>query len=667
MAIEIENPEAKVDDWFIPRWVKLALTFFAFNIGTIFILSILSTQEALFGLSTEFIVAAAFGLVILLVTITVAFWFFPDHPLTLFLYWLMRFLRELICIFALLGIVTLLTIRIPLLSIRGGLPLINFILLFLIGLFVQPVKSDHFPLAWMQTFSTFWQKSLNKINTISTSKLSIVIALLPILIICAIIYFGLDARLADYGPYSFWNDETGYWVWIRSFSQVGFDVGYNAPNELIAQARFNHYGEGSPLYIYMYGAIAQVTGWFPSLPILINFVLLGFAILLFIRATKLDPVQMIFAGLVIVLTWPILFYLPMTTPETLHQAIGFILAIIFFKLLTHREEMSWWAKILFIFVVYLATLIRLSWGLLLVPVIFYSLSGSLFRRIFWSFLPGLGLFISAIMVTNYLVPPTNNSIFLNIKGSLLEGPQTLIQYIAFQFRLMFKFRQLNPNIAVMFQMMVILGWSMIRVARLIKARHSLAAILQSQSTFNIYNVASLAAAGLLFYIQEGFYRTFTPSLLIIYLLQVTKRDYRFLVTLLTINLVFFHSYMTFYARVGDPAIIRADFTTPFPERAQLQSEIERWVTFDDTADPWCNTLLIPLHYYDYRLTVIPPGIGISYIYDMDTFQTPVKSKYLLLDQETHEELASRLNATLLTSLSIGDLYYNRDSGCELKQ
>lgn len=668
MAIEIQNIEAEVNDWFVPRWVKIALTFFACSIGAIFIFSILSTQEALFGLSTQLIVVVSLGLTILFGAIAGAFWFFPDHPLILFIYWLIRFLRELICVVALLGIVILLTIRVPLFSARGGIPLIILSFLFLMGLFVQPVRLDHFPLSWLKSLFTFLEKLIHKTNSIPAWIPSVAVALLPAVIICSVIYIGLDASLSDYGPYSFWNDETGYWLWIRSFSHVGFNAGYNAPNELIARATFNHYGEGSPFYIYIYGAMGRLIGWFPALPILINFVFLALAILLFIHFTKLKPVQILFIGLIIILTWPVLLYLPMTTHETLNQAIGFILAIVFFRLLAHREQVSLLARVSFVFLIYLAALIRLSWGLLLIPVVFYSLNGSVFRRVLLSILLGLGLFVSAIMVTNYLVPPTNNSILLNLRDSLVHGPQLFIKYIVFQFSQMFKFRQLNPNIAVMFQIVIILGWSMIRLAGLIRSKLSIASILQSQSVFDIYNVASLAAAGLLFYIQEGFYRTFTPSLLIIYLLQTARKDYRFVITLLAINLVFFHSYMTYYARVGDAAIIRSDFTTEFPESAQLQSQIDNWVAFDLAAqNPWCNTLLIPLHYYDFRLTVIPPGIGISYIQDADSIKMPLKSKYLLFDPDTYEALSDRLNIRLLESLSIGDLYYNLDSGCESNQ
>lgn len=667
MVIDRQNIAAGTDDWLIPLWVKAAVTFFAFSGVAIFVLSLLSEQKTLFGLPAGVITSAALGLVLFSIPIVIAFWSFPQSALVLFLYWLIRFFREQICILALLGIVYLMAVRAAPFSVRGGIPTLNLILLFVMALFVQPLGPDRFPLPWLKRFFTLFEKLIGRINSVPTWVLSAVVVFLPIALVCATIYFGLHASLQDYGPYSSWEDETAYWLRLRSFSQVGLNVGYNSPNELIAPAAFNRYGEGSPLYIYFYGSIARLTGWSSYLPILINFVILALAIFLFIYFAKLEPPQIIFTGLIAVLTWPILAYLPMTTHETLNQAIGFILAIVFLKLLTTREQVSLPARISFVALVYVAALIRLSWGLLLIPVLFYALDGKVFRRTFFAVLFGLGLYVSAASITNYLVPPINNSIFLTLQDSLMRGPQVFVERIADQFSQMFRSGKLNANIAVMFQIVIVLGWSTIRLARLIKSRLSLASILQSRTVFDIYNMVTLALTGLVFYLQSGFSRTFAPSLLIVYLLQAARKDYKFLGTLLALNLAFFYSYMG--ADAGASRIIRADFTTEFPQRASLQSKFEKWIVFDSTAEnPWCNTLLIPLDYYDHRLTVVPPGIGISFIAgDYWAIKTPVKSKYLLFDQETYEQLGDDLNVKLLESSSIGDLYYNLDSGCEFNQ
>lgn len=663
MMINRQNMEAGSDDWLIPLWIKAVVTFFVCSGGSIFVLSLGSEQKTLFGLPAGWVIRASLGFVLLSLPIVIALWSSPRNALVMFLYWCLRFFREQICILALLGMVYLLTIHAAPFSWRGGLPAINLILLLLLALFTPPVGSNKLPFPWGERWVAFLEKSIQRIRSVPAWLWSVVVVFLPIAIVCTQIYVGLHATLSDYRPYSSWEDETAYWLRVRSFSQVGLNAGYNSPNELAAPAAFSRYGEGSPLYIYLYGSIARLTGWTPQLPILINFVILALAIGLFIYSTKLDPPQIVFTGLVVVLTWPILLYLPITSHETLNQAISFILAVVFFKLLTRREQVSLPAKISFIALVYLATLVRLSWGLLLVPVLFYSLNGKVFQRLVFAVLLGLGLYLSAMLITNYLVPPLNNSIFLTMKGSLTRGPQIFIEHIADQLSQMFRSGKLNANIAVLFQIAVIIGWSAIGLVRSIRSRLATESVLQSWAVFDLYNMGTLVLAGFVFYLQSGFARTFAPAILLVNLLQAARKDYKFLATLLALNLLFFYSYW------GTNPIPRADFTTKFPQHAALQSRLEKWIVFDPTTkNPWCNTLLIPLEYYDRRLTLVPPGIGISFIAgDYWSIKTPIKSKYLLFDRATYDQLADHLHVKLLESSSIGDLYYNLDSGCEFVQ
>jgi hypothetical protein len=672
IVMDEQNTEAGTNNWLIPLWVKAAVTFFAFSAGGIFILSLFSEQKTLFGLSAGLITAISLGLVLFFIPIVIAFWFFPHSAPVLFLYWLIWFFRVQICIFALLGVVYLITVRAGPFSLRGGIPAISLFLILVMTLFIQPLGSERYPLPWLERFFTLLKKFANRIYSVPTWILSTLAAFLPILIVCAIIYLGLDASLSDYRPYSAWNDETAYWLQIRSISHVGFNVGYSVPNEFVAPAAFNRYALGTPFYIYIYGSIARLTGWSPQLPILINFVILALAIFLFAYFTKLDSLQIVFTGLTAIVTWPILMYLPMTTHEPLNQAIGFMIAAVFFVLLTDRERVQPLTRVSFVLFVYLATLIRLSWGLLLIPVVFYSLNGKIFRRVFFAMLLGLGLYISATLITNYLVPPGINSIFLTLKDSLVHGPQILAKRIFDQFAQMFRYGTFNANIAIMFQIAIILGWNIIRLARMIKSKLSIASILESRTVFDIYNMGTLAFAGLTFYLQSGFHRTFAPPILLVCLLQAAKKDYKFLATLLVLNIALFFAYMG--PGTGASRVMKDDFGAEFAESAALQATFEKWIVYDPTAqNPWCNTLLVPVSYYDRRLTVTPPGLGISYFSDdpsiiqSGTIKTPPKSKYLFFDKITYASLAADLNVKLLESSPLGDLYYNLDSGCNINQ
>jgi len=198
----------------------------------------------------------------------------------------------------------------------------------------------------------------------------------------------------------------------------------------------------------------------------------------------------------------------------------------------------------------------------------------------------------------------------------------------------------------------------------VRSGRSIEAVLKDPSAFEFYLSTSLMVAGLLFYLQEGFYRVFAPALLMICLMQVARKDYKRLAALLTVNIVFFSAYMNYYGNIGNYRLVESDYPRTITEDLQLQARIEQNVVYDPQANnPWCNTLLIPLKYYDSRLMMIPPGVGISYILSPETFRLPIKSRYALLDSANYEKYGNGANLELLSSLPIGDLYLNRDVDC----
>jgi hypothetical protein len=657
--MKTENP---TDDWTIPLWLKYMWT--VFSLGSLMVLiRSLSASKGIFQLSTAILVKASLVLFVFSGILQIVFWVFPNGRIARLIYFLLRLFRIPICLFSLLGIVYIIVIRAPLFSLRGAGSVIVLVSLIFLTILLKPIVPSQLPYSSIQRLFEKIAAGKTKINAVPRWILCIVVSVLPVLIACCFVYFGLHSNFSIYRPYSSWNDETGYWLWNRSFSQVGLNVGYNAPNEMIPRAGFNHYGEDSPLYVYFYGIIAKFVGWSPALPLFINFVILSIAIFSFTYFTRFDSLQIIMAGLVAVITWPIPLYLLMTSHETINQAIGFGISGIFLILLTHKNRVNWVARVSFVVFIYFATLLRLSWGLMLIPVIFYILDGKLLRRGLGSILLGFGLFISAVLITGYLVPPVNNSIFLNVRNSVTHGPQILLIYMWGQLGAIFGSGLNNPNLAIVFQMLVIIGWNLVRLARQIRLRVSIEAILMSLIVFDLYNMIMLLLAGLMFYLNWAFFRTLTPSVLVISLLKVAKKDFKFVSAILLINLVFFSSYMS----SQNLQIIKSDFTQGYANMKFVQATIEKDIIYDPLAiNPWCNTLLIPVNYYDYRLIVIPPGIGISYILDTQAIQIPIKSRYLLLDRDTYKALSSALRVELLDSLPIGDLYLNLDAKCDVR-
>jgi hypothetical protein len=234
---------------------------------------------------------------------------------------------------------------------------------------------------------------------------------------------------------------------------------------------------------------------------------------------------------------------------------------------------------------------------------------------------------------------------------------------------MFRFQEFTPNMAVILQMGLIGVWSSRRVRDLVKANHSLTSIMGNDAIFEFYTVSSLLIAGFTFYIQMGFYRTFTPAILMIFLLMIARRDYRHLVTLLTINILFVNSYMFFYARIGDFEIVRSDYSTAAPALSEIGAQIDEFVAYDPKAkNPWCNTVLIPLNFYDWRIMMFPPGFGVSYIpKKIETLQFPIRSRYAFLDDPAYEALKDGTILIRLASTQLGTLYLNEETDCSKTQ
>lgn len=655
--------EPIVDDGNIPLWLKLVITGFVPGISVTIGWMLVSERAALFGLSAKLVLIALVLFLALSLCLAVCFWYFPQSQFSQLAYLVLRASRDLFSVLALFGMVYLVMMRTVLFSPRGSALYGVLTVLFIAGWRLKPLTRGRVSHLVNSGYLARLKKQLAG-GSIPTWTICAVLALLPAMIVCATIYFVLHSSLANYGPYSFWNDEISYWVWLRSFRYVGFHVGYNAPNELLSAFEFSRYGEASPFYLYIYGILARLVAWFPAVPVVINFILLTLSIYLYLYFMKFDIGQVLFSGLAILFTWPVLLYLPLTTHETLNQVIGIISAAVFIRLLREREHVRGGKWGLMLLIIYVATLIRLSWGLLFIPVVFYGLEGNHRKRLTLAVLIGGALYMSVFVLMSYLLPMVNNSIFGTIRGGLINSLLVIPGKIIANLTPMFMIKDLNPNIAVMFQMVIVIGWSLQLVWVMFRSGAKCDLIASDGGLLDLYIVGSLLGAGLIFYLPAAFYRTFAPVMLLVYLLLVHRREYGRLVPLLLVNALMFSSYLTYFKGIGDYRIIEMDYTTPQPWNEETEAAVAKLIVYDPNAkNPWCNTLLIPLDYYDARLMLVPPGIGVSYIFNPDTYQTPIKSRYALLDQVSYEKFGMRSNLEMLESLPVGTLYLNKDVDC----
>jgi hypothetical protein len=658
----------------IPWWFRLIIIMFFIGVCGLSFLAIFMPPRSYFGFSHEFIVVTLFSGLLLLAPLVVGLSFFPGRSFARISYWLFYKFRWLLFFFSLYGFIEY-ALRLPLIyfvysqphlntqvifSIRGLVPLLLLSVLFWSILVAKPFQNP-FTNSQQEKFSKIKENISKKITSIDSRWTGMLAASITPVIVLAVIYGVWGAKLSDYLPI-FWNDATGYWLWARQFSHHGFNSGYNFANELMPAASFNRFGEGSPVYVYLYGMIGRIVGWTPQLPILINFGLITASVYIFSRARQFDSSQNLVLFTILLVSWPVLLFLPTTSHETLNQAIAIGMAGIFLSL--QAENVGNGKKILFALFVFFAGLVRLSWVILFFPLLFFYFQGSLFRKVLLSVLIGGTLSIAIVLIIGYLVPPVNNSIFATLGGDNSSIFIAITDHFKREFRDLVRPGHMTPGLATIFIVMGLLGYSILDLSKKIDKKQPIETLLRSQAFFDFYNVSALLLAGMTLYLADGFYRVFFPPLMVSIFMQIAQKNYKFIKIMVVFSLLF-APLMANYN--NDLHGTKINYTHKMEDVSASKPVLDRLVVFNETTNnPWCNTILITLNFYDGRLTALNPGIGISYILFHPLETIPIQSHYLLLAQEDHDKLLEEYNlrAIQLASLPIGNLYQNLDSDCE---
>ena len=494
--------------------------------------------------------------------------------------------------------------------------------------------------------------------------LSILIAILPALLTMIILGDFFGVKLVNFHP-KIWNDQVGYWFWAKSFSAVGFNAGYNGWDEMVAPATFNPYGENGPFYQIIYGSIGKLVGWQTALPIYINMVLLSLALLIFIRATKFENAQILHVGASVLLLFPILLYLPLSSHETLNQVIAILLALLFYNL--QKGETKGYLKIFFALFLFFASLIRLSWAVLFLPFFFMLVKGKFIKKTIISLALSAVLGYVSLRVSGYLLPPTGNIILELLRETGSAGIYPLLHHIKSQLE-----NLLRPNyrmdLIVSVEAFSLGVWNLFYLLKLQKKKLPYSKLIESTPFFNSYNLFIPLGMGVVFYLTAGFHRIFIPHILISVLLLISEKKYRPVYLSLFIGVIFYTPFWTAYQNIP------INYQPNSAEFLETQNALQKIIIFDEnTANHWCNTLLLPIDRYNDYVTMLPAGIGASPIIAPQNLVYPLKSKYILLDDETLARGAymkyfpmDDLKLDLLDSLPRAKIYYNNDSECPRK-
>jgi hypothetical protein len=194
----------------------------------------------------------------------------------------------------------------------------------------------------------------------------------PVFVVTTVLSARLDARLSECCPIG--DDECHYWDEIASFHGVGLNGGYFVADEEPAPQPWTHFGPHGPVFPVLYGGMARVLGWDLASGPVFNLLVLAAGTAAWLCLVRPDTRSLGIAAFIMLTFWPCLLYIPSMVQETLHFAIAFVLAGLANRAVNGRDPdaRSFWP---FLAGVALASLLRITWTLVLLPWAVVALPG----------------------------------------------------------------------------------------------------------------------------------------------------------------------------------------------------------------------------------------------------------------------------------------------------
>jgi hypothetical protein len=429
------------------------------------------------------------------------------------------------------------------------------------------------------------------------------------------------ATLADCRPS--WNDDVNYWNEIACFERAGFSGGYCVVDERPAPATWTHFGPHGPAFAVLYGLPARFFGWHATSGPFFNVAVTAVAAAIWLWLVRPDWKQLTTATALLATFWPMILHLPATYQDSLHFAIAIVLAGIAQRAL--RQPASFRAFLPFLIGVLAASLIRLTWVLLVVPWVIVALPG---KRWF-----GKG---ATLLVTACTIPAMTwawgeicspyDDLLSNRMANAWQYPMSEFWNLLLRWERAWSmfFLPSNAPLISLLQRYEIIALLLLG-AGLFALRKN-----RREAAFAALNLAVVLVPTMLLYGLWDWhdYRILAPHVLLA-LLVLLGADYRLAWPFVVANVLFVGPFLGQFAQWISPRL-RPDVAAPFREA------ITRLVSYDPSAGPWGNTILVPVDLWSPTLEGIPSGVGATmYLHD-DRLKRPVRSHWVLLHGQRPE-------------------------------
>jgi hypothetical protein len=485
------------------------------------------------------------------------------------------------------------------------------------------------------------------------------LALAPAVVSLVLLHHWLGHSPRAYLPIQ--SDEVSYWHQIASFAKVGFDNGYYTYQEYTPPA-LSAYGAWGPVFPALFGLLVAVLG--VSYPVIVWLNLATFTGLAFValRLARADRARVFLVGAVLVTYTPLLLYLPSGMQEPLHLGLAALLAVAFHRLLVAEAGVRRRPAVVAFALVVLASLLRPTWALLLVPAALLAARGR-----GWKTVPGAlaGGFAGAVglaaLFPLWAAPAPYGYTYQIRHGATLATKLSLFGANVWR------------NVTLYFQVHTsVLQNTVTQRAHLIGilvAALAVAIVATARREWRTGHVTVAAWTVVL---------ALLPSLLFIVFFYDIGNGTRVLAAHTLFAGVFVALLRPRWALVVPAVLIVTNLlTVPWfqhdfvlrnsvnfaPQRSSIEANraaLAQVLHYQPDGDRWCNTVLLADDHGFAQTTAVPAGFGVGV--DLNhRFQGRLRSAYVLATGTTLPYLPARL--VLVAKTPEGGLYRNLDSPC----
>lgn len=500
----------------------------------------------------------------------------------------------------------------------------------------------------------------------------------------ALVTYALMARygyaLENYRP-GIPNDETINFLEIQAFATHGFGGGHFGVEEQVAPASFSRFGVHGPGFAVIYGCLARLFGVSYALATYLNLGAMTLALAAYVTLTRPANVGLVLLALFVATFWPFYFFVFSWMQDAFQYALAVVFAGLFAALLGDPPPAL--RRVLFgatLVAVCAASLIRVSWVALLLPLILLNRRDATARGTFFAAGCACALTVACMKAFQTLCAPFPAEPGAFLMNKLFTGGIAWSAYA----------KHLRTNLHVLasyFTEAVPLGrdilaqsflllaavagiaawrWAVSRRAKRLpptdRASAPAAQDFGADATgpgtaraagagagpwlaFLAYNQGAMALAMFFLYYVANFG---APRICSVHLLlgvlvafRAPLRSLRlFLPAAAVFNALVTAPTLGFLQRYDSPRFnIPATVNAPARVEAFRQA-MAYLMPFEPGADGWANTLLTDR--LPPELNGLPPGIGVEYYFRPEVLSRPVRSRYIIAAPEDISPLHGRV-------------------------